>query len=388
MNILFFSPHTLADSTSGAARSVHTLFEELQRQGHTCKAVTGAMVDAPGDLFRRVLDQAPAAHIDVTIDGERANIPLRRVTIEGVAHVILGDRPQGYTDFLAYEEAALREVFLSEFAQFKPDILLTYSGFASNRLARQHARAHGAKVVLYAVADGYSAPSDFDDLDAAITVSHAMAGRLKTAATVPVHVIPPFVRARDVARPAPEFITFINPVAAKGLRLAVALAAECQRLGRPYRFLFVESRGTRAAAAVACPELAALTNVDFAGNVSDIALVYARTRVLLFPSLWFEPGGQSLIEANAAGIPALASNVGGIAEMLDGAGFLFEPPAAMREDWMAPPPADDVAKWLATLDVLETDTGAAAEATARAKAAAARYDLSALARRFIAAAMS
>lgn len=387
MKVLFFSPHTLADSTSGAARSVHTLLEELQRQGHSCRVVSGTVVDAPGHLVDRVLAQTTSGAMTVTLDGERFDIPVRRVTLEAIPHTILGERPLAFPDVRAFEEAVLREAFGAELAQFGPDIVLTYGGFASNRLACQQAQAAGKKTVFYAVSETYRKPSDFLHLDAVLTVSRAMAQRLDAFSPAPVHVLPPFIATRALTRPrtAPEFITFINPVPAKGLRLAAALARECQRLGRPYKFLFVQSRGTRATALHHCPELADCKNVVFASNVSDMGLVYERTRYLLFPSVWFEVGGQSLIEANANGIPALASNVGGIAEMLDGAGFLFDPPSAMREDWMAEPPSDYVQRWLAALDLLENDSAVRTEAIRRAKAADARYDLSDLAQKFVAA---
>lgn len=386
MKALFFSPHTLADSTSGAARSIHTLLEELQRQGHVCRALSSAIVDAPGDLFTRVLSQKPVSATTVTVDGEHFDIPVRRVTIEGIAHTILGDRALDFSELRAFEEAVLRETFNAELAQFDPDVVLAFGGFASNRLAFQQAQALNKKTVIYAVSETYRRASSLENTDVVLTVSHAMGRRLADVSPAPVHVLPPFIATSAVTRAqrTPAYITFINPVPAKGLRLAVALAAECQRLGRPYKFLFVESRGTRASALAACPALADCKNVHFAGNVSDIGLVYDRTKVLLFPSIWFEVGGQTLIEANANGIPALASNIGGIPEMLDGAGFLFDPPAAMREDWIAEPPAAYVQEWVTVLDRLENDSAAMADAVQRAKAADSRYDLGALARRFVA----
>ena len=124
------------------------------------------------------------------------------------------------------------------------------------------------------------------------------------------------------------------------------------------------------------------TNVTFAHNTTNIGAIYERTKILLFPSLLYETAGRVAIKANANGIPVLACNNGGIAEMLDGAGYLFDPPAAMCEKWDTAPPADYLAKWLAVLDRLHDDPAEMADAVKRAQAADTRYDLAALARTF------
>ncbi len=50
-------------------------------------------------------------------------------------------------------------------------------------------------------------------------------------------------------------------------------------------------------------------------------------RFLVFPSLWYEPFGMTLIEAAACGVPSLASRTGGIPEIVNhgSTGLLFNP---------------------------------------------------------------
>jgi glycosyltransferase involved in cell wall biosynthesis len=57
-----------------------------------------------------------------------------------------------------------------------------------------------------------------------------------------------------------------------------------------------------------------LKNVEVLKGVRDMRLVYAKTRILLFPSIWDEAFGRSIIEALASGIPVIAHNVGGVKE--------------------------------------------------------------------------
>jgi glycosyltransferase involved in cell wall biosynthesis len=50
--------------------------------------------------------------------------------------------------------------------------------------------------------------------------------------------------------------------------------------------------------------------------------IYARTRILLAPSLWEEGWGRVISEAQISGIPVLASNRGGLPESVGPGGLL------------------------------------------------------------------
>lgn len=68
------------------------------------------------------------------------------------------------------------------------------------------------------------------------------------------------------------------------------------------------------------------SRVKFAGHV-DPASLFQRVNLLVVPSLWDEPFGRVVIEAYAHGVPVVASNRGGLTELVkDGAtGFIFNP---------------------------------------------------------------
>jgi glycogen(starch) synthase len=67
--------------------------------------------------------------------------------------------------------------------------------------------------------------------------------------------------------------------------------------------------------------------IRYAGYREDMPSVYHSSDVIAVPSRWQEPFGLVLIEAAAAGKPAVATRVGGIPEVVvDGkTGFLVEP---------------------------------------------------------------
>lgn len=68
------------------------------------------------------------------------------------------------------------------------------------------------------------------------------------------------------------------------------------------------------------------SSVIFWGKIKEIEDAYAQTDVLILPSIWPENQPVTITEAMAAGIPVIASNSGGIPELIeDGkAGLLFE----------------------------------------------------------------
>ena len=345
--------------------------------------VTGSIADQDNQLLRNVLAVKPIEVIKVRETG--SSRPVRKVVLHNVSHYIVAFESHRTDQLLAVEEAILKEVFYLVFKQFEPDVVLTYGGFSSNYLAGLYTLSRGRLAVLYASSANYDDPSQFIHVNRVVTLSNALSEKLDGVTTLPKLILSSLVRRSDVVcrNRSGEFITFINPVPEKGLSLVIALAAECRKRGRAYKFLIVESRGNRETLAASGVDLSAQTNISFANNTADIRLVYEKTALLLVPSLCFEAAGRLLIEANANRIPALAHDVGGVAETLDGAGYLFNPPEEMLQNWSAPVPPDYVAEWLAVLDRLHNDPTEMSDAVRRAEEADARYSLSGYAQRFV-----
>ena len=106
-----------------------------------------------------------------------------------------------------------------------------------------------------------------------------------------------------------DSITLINPVKEKGVQVALAVA----KLLPHRRFLFVEAWPLRGEPLDRLVQtLKDLPNVTFRRWSKDIRPVYARTRLLLAPSQWVEAFCTVAFEANANGIPVVASRIGGI----------------------------------------------------------------------------
>jgi glycosyltransferase involved in cell wall biosynthesis len=84
------------------------------------------------------------------------------------------------------------------------------------------------------------------------------------------------------------------------------------------------------------------SSVRFVGAVPghDVASLIREARAVLVPSLWYEAQPRVILEAYAAGVPVLASNIGGLPDLVkdDESGLLVPPgnPAAWAEaaNWL------------------------------------------------------
>jgi glycosyltransferase involved in cell wall biosynthesis len=127
-------------------------------------------------------------------------------------------------------------------------------------------------------------------------------------------VNPPLLAERYRVTPG-DAVTLINLDDNKGPRVVWELARRMPNV----RFL-----GVRGSYGNQVMPPADLPNVEVLNNTSDIAAVYARTRVLLMPS-GNESWGRTAMEAATSGIPTIASPTDGLRECLGDAGIYVDP---------------------------------------------------------------
>lgn len=180
-------------------------------------------------------------------------------------------------------------------------------------------------------------------------------------------VVPPLVDpAAYRCRPTPRAVLFVNPVPEKGVEIAIAVAAANPDIP----FLFVHGWPRPAAERQALgARLAALGNVRLIGPLSDMRRAYAQAALLLAPSQWEEAWGRVVGEAQVSGIPTIASDRGGLPEVVGAGGIVLAHNAP-------------VAEWSAAVSALWNDpalrarlgAAASAEACAPERGAAALAD--------------
>jgi glycosyltransferase involved in cell wall biosynthesis len=190
--------------------------------------------------------------------------------------------------------------------------------------------------------------------------SRFTAARCQVAYGIESHVVLPYVEYDNyITATTRERILFINPTTPKGVERFFQIAAARPALP----FCVAESWALGPVWRRFCLERAArLGNVEFLPPTRDMRALYARTRLLLMPSLWEESYGRSVTEAQLSGIPTLASTRGNLVDTVGTGGITVDLHAPLEA-------------WLTALDHLWSTAAAEGEWSAAARAHAARPEV-------------
>lgn len=120
-------------------------------------------------------------------------------------------------------------------------------------------------------------------------------------------------------------------VSLKGLPLILEAARSLQRDGYDFRLKFIGDGPEQAALKRLAEKLSLLECTEFAGFVTGTALQAAvkDVAVVLMPSIWEETAGLAAMEQMMRGRLVIASDIGGLGEVVDGGGLRF--PAGSAE---------------------------------------------------------
>ena len=192
-----------------------------------------------------------------------------------------------------------------------------------------------------------------------LACSQFVAERAKREMGVTATILPPIVDAQryrvDTSR---RSVIFVNPVSEKGVEIAISLAEN--RPDIPFEFFeswkIVGRNQRHRARARRCP------NITWHKPTADIRQIYQRGKILLAPSQWEEAWGRVVSEAQASGIPVIASRRGGLPEAVGAGGILVEA-------------VSDISVWLNALSRLWDDASLYSEYRAAAYAHSARPEL-------------
>jgi glycosyltransferase involved in cell wall biosynthesis len=170
----------------------------------------------------------------------------------------------------------------------------------------------------------------------------------------------------------------------KGVSLFMPLARLAAQECPQVRFLVVQSRG-RWGNALQLLKFKPddFPNVKVIGHQLDMRPVYASTRALLVPSLWHESGARVIAEAQLNGIPILASNTGGSAELVGRGGTIFDVPEEMKDKKATVASAQVVRPWLEEIKRLWRDPAYYEAMCRQVEAEAVHHDLERNTQRFI-----
>ncbi|MDY3554843.1 glycosyltransferase [Gemmata sp. JC717] len=360
--LLFASYHAYLDHASGAALATRDLFEGLAARGWSCRVVCGPALDH-GD--GRDPAQVLAGH-RLAYQRERCAPPgggryeLFHFVLNGVP--VTQYRPDGFDPRRPPTQAQgvpFLDVVSRACRQFRPDLVLTYGGQPVEPHLIARVRRRGAKVLFCLHNLDYRDPALLRAADAVWVPSGFARDAYRERLGVEAEAVPwPWDRTRAVsAGSTGEFVTFVNPVPAKGAAWVARIAAELSRRRPEIPFLVVESRGRAGGLNHLGFDLSGVHNLSGMHSTPRPAEFYARSRALLVPSLCEETFGRVAAEGLANGLPVLATRRGALPETLGGAGLLFDVPERYTapERFAAVPTGDEVRGWVAAIERLWDD---------------------------------
>jgi surfactin synthase thioesterase subunit/glycosyltransferase involved in cell wall biosynthesis len=373
MRILLAHNSTYYPSQGGGDKSNRLLMGALAARGHQVRVVT------------RVEQFGDAAHHEFL-----AQIVARGVSAEvsdGKSVCFLLDGVDVHT---LTRDPNIRGYFAQQIAEFDPDAIVLSTDDPGQLLLGPALEAEKARVIFLvratiALPFGPDSSSQnaakterLREVDAIVGVSEYVARYVReygdaSAVHVPISLMEPRP-SRRLGQFKNEYVLMVNPCGVKGLPILLALADRMPEVA----FAAVPSWGT------GDEDLAALRsrpNITLLDRVDDIDDVLRMTRVLLVPSLWAEARARVVVEGMLAGVPVMASDVGGLAEAKMGIEYLlpvnpiqrYRPGLDERMVPIAEVPDQDVGPWLAALSRLVSDPAHYDDVAGRSYEAAHRY---------------
>lgn len=356
MRILLAQNSRYFPAHGGGDKSNRLLMEALAVRGHSC-AVAARISRFGAQEHGQFLSELAARGVRPEAD-ENGAVVFHRARVE--VHTVTN-------------QPGLRKYFSDLIAARRPDVIIASTDDPAQMLLEPALRSQ-ARVIYLARATlalpfgpdcAFPSAANTDTLRraaAVVGVSRYVADYIRRwsgieAAHVPISLLepgpyPPLGRFEN------EFVTMVNPCAVKGISIFLALAARLPGV----RFAAVPLWGTNARDIEA---LARHTNIKLLPPVDSIGELWARTRVLVVPSLWAEARSRIVVEAMLHGVPVIAGNVGGIPEAKLGVDYLLPVRAIEKyqervDDQMVPVaevPEQDIGPWHDALQRLLSNRG-------------------------------
>lgn len=367
-HLVFISPYCALDLKSGASQAIRSILQAMTTIGWRASSFTGSCQDTPSGLPSVISEQIKNKKMIAAQD-------------KSVQHHIFQFSTHQRTLITAREESHFYHLYCSFLDKYKPTHVITFGGLLSERLLATETKNRQIKSAFYLANPNYkSAHNFFEMFDFVLTDSNATA-ELYREITPTMHNIGHFIE-RDKVAPTKisdgkKYVTFINPSLEKGVEVVLKII-HSMRNDQDIQFLIVESRGTWSKAIKAFDIDHTLFNgrVKVATFQSNMSAIYAKTKLLLAPSLWHESGPRVAAEAILNDIPVLGFNSGGIPEMLGASGYIFKKPNVSKENNFKLPPNYDVTEWVDKIRDVMRNSKLYEQQISLIQNEKARYDLS------------
>lgn len=357
--ILWMSPYSLHDISSGASIHCRYILESLQQRGFEIWAFSSFIFDRPhggsatfGDL-QTFYSQRPRAQIFEFND-------------RGIHYIYLKSKQTFERQRTSDEQMMYYEHYCDILERFQPDIVLGYGTGMDSYTCFAEAKRRGIKTV-YTLMNGKHGHFSFPYFDLVITDSQTTSQLYANRDGINCVPIGQFIEPERVVSPThnPTYITMINPDLFKGAAIFARIAEYCSKTHPDWKFLVVNSRADFAQIVTVLhtkgknDELPytnyKFENVTAIPSTGDVRQIYAVTKIMLVPSLAYESWGRVASEAMLNGLPVLGHNIGGIPEAIGEGGIILDPPQHCLEDNRSLPDDNEILPYVQALERLTSE---------------------------------
>lgn len=357
--ILWMSPYSLHDISSGASIHCRYILESLQQKGFEVWAFSSFIFDRPHGGAATFGDLA-------TFYSQRPRAQIFEFNDRGIHYVYLKSKQTYERQRTSDEQMMFYEYYCDTLERFQPDIVLGYGTGMDSYTCFAEAKRRGIKTV-YTLMNGKHGHFSFPYFDLVITDSHTTSNLYAARDGINCVPIGQFIAPERVIAQThnPIYITMINPDLFKGVSILASIAHYCKQTHPEWQFLAVNSRArfedvikvlhTKGNADDKPFANGGLDNVITMPSTGDVRQIYAQTRVMLVPSLAYESWGRVASEAMLNGLPVLGHNVGGIPEAIGEGGIIIDPPAHCLEDNRCLLTPEETQPYIAALERLMTE---------------------------------
>jgi glycosyltransferase involved in cell wall biosynthesis len=361
--LLLVLPQLPQDPSSGAARSTRTMCETLAAAGFEVHAVATTATERANKsdtaTYLATIGITPDVHRG---QGKTRPRPELNFTDRGVRYRLLDTGGRNMHGWQKLHGRQFDLMFDEELHTFKPDVLLGFGGMPGDIARFLRAKRQGVKLVFSLRNEGYlRSAAFFDPMDAVLTPSQHLSNIYRTALGIESTPLPLPMEMDDVVAEDrdPIFVTMINPSPEKGLMFVARLAEELSVRRPDIAMMFIESRGSGGrlveAGLLGGFDLRRHENLMLSPAMAQPKEIYVPTKILLAPSLWYEPAGRVAAEALLNAIPPLVSDRGGLPETCNGAGFYLPIPPEITPQQQRPVEPEVVEPWIGLIERLEDD---------------------------------
>lgn len=350
------------DTSSGAALQCRTMLEKLIE-------ITNGEIEVMA-LGSFVFDNPRGVSLFTDLKEKLAGKEMYfSVKDHGISYMYVRNHSTFIDDHTGGEQRLFFTKFLDILREFRPDLIMGFGGDMLSMTCRAEAHRRGIPVV-YNLMNGNHKGFTFPDCDMVLTDSYGTANFYANNFGINCMSSGIFLRMENVLAQErqPKYITMINPVTEKGVGMFARLALMAQKELPKEKFLVVESRGSFAEGLAKLVEPSAdgksmkhpfkntmFPNVDVAKHTPNVSSIYALTKVLVCPSLWFEGWGRVASEAVMNGIPVLGSTSGGLPEAIGTAGICLDAPVECQRNYSLIPTEEQARPWMDALKKLLTE---------------------------------